>query len=656
MPEAQDRPSVAAMPAAVFPVLYAEDNRVDADLTRSHFARTAPEFSLEIVHRAEDFLAQARKRRHAVLLLDQRLPDLDGVDVLKILAQEGIDTPLVLVTGVGDGELASQVLRLGADDYVPKRIGYLDALPQRLRDVIERRRRQPAALRQSRLKPRRVLLVEADPHDAAHLIEGLGTAAPHIAIEIAASTGSALDRLLADADIDLVISDHRPPAIDGFALIAEARRRGRRTPVIMVAPAGTEEMVVAAFGAGASDFVLQPEHHFAELALRIDVAVDRHELTLANERAAAELAERQRTLGALRESDRQLNLALEAGRIGLWSWIIGSDVMQFSSRWKAQVGYTDEEIADSAKELELRCHPDDLAILRETLDRYLASPWPDYTAEYRLRHKDGSWRWFMLHAAFEADEEGRPYRMVGTQIEITALKQHQAELTAASIRLQQLSRRLLDVQERERRHLARELHDEIGQVLTVAKIHLQSAALGPQTSLVAEKIKEPLALLDRLLAQVRSLSLDLRPPLLDDLGLVPALHWLLQHQHVGRGMPGVHLFTDPALKRFDATLETACYRIAQEALTNALRHSRAKNINITLTANEQHLRLVVEDDGVGFDPAAARDRAERGGSLGVLGMHERASLVGGSLSLLSAPGRGTMIDAVFPLSNPSLSG
>ena len=87
-------------------------------------------------------------------------------------------------------------------------------------------------------------------------------------------------------------------------------------------------------------------------------------------------------------------------------------------------------------------------------------------------------------------------------------------------------------------------------------------------------------------------------------------------------------------------------------MTNALRHSRAKNINVTLSANEQHLRLVVEDDGVGFDPAAARDRAERGGSLGVLGMHERASLVGGSLSLLSAPGRGTMIDAVFPLSNP----
>lgn len=635
---------------AVLPILYAEDNAIDADLTRSHFARAAPEFVLEVVHRAEEFLIQARLRRHAALLLDQRLPDQDGVDVLKTLAQEGIDTPLILVTGAGDGELASQALRLGADDYVAKRIGYLDALPQRLRDVIERRRRHPAGARQSRLKPRRVLLVEDQAPYARELAEQLAATAPHITVEVANRPLHALDRLVADEDIDLVISDHHPPLLDAFALIADMRRRGRRTPVVVLTSGG-EETVVAAFKAGASDIVPRPDQHFAELALRIDLAVDRHELTLANERAAAELAERQRTLAALRESDRQLNLALEAGRIGLWSWTIGTNAMQFSTRWKAQIGYEDNEIANAASEWEKLCHPGDLAVLRETMDRYLTSPWPDYTAEYRLKHKDGSWRWFMLHAAFERDEHGRPYRMVGTQIDITALKQQQAELSGASARLQRLSRRLLEVQETERRHLARELHDEIGQVLTVTKIHLQSASLGPHAAIVAEKIKEPLSLLDRLLAQVRSLSLDLRPPLLDDLGLVPALHWLLQQPHGGTEGPRVHLFTDPALSRFDPTLETACFRIAQEALTNALRHAQAQNVNLTLSTGETSLRLVVEDDGVGFDPAAARERAERGGSLGLLGMHERASLAGGSLSLLSAPGRGTLIEAVFPLSN-----
>ena len=100
---------------------------------------------------------------------------------------------------------------------------------------------------------------------------------------------------------------------------------------------------------------------------------------------------------------------------------------------------------------------------------YLAAPWPDYTVEYRMRHKDGTWRWFMLHADLEVDDDGRPLRLLGSQIDITALTHQQAELASASARLQQLSRRLLEVQEAERRHLARELHDEIGQVLTVAK-------------------------------------------------------------------------------------------------------------------------------------------------------------------------------------------
>src|SRR5690606_20145712 len=105
------------------------DNPTDADLTRAHFALHAPDIALEVVHCAEEFLTQARNRRHAVFLIDQRLPDMDGLDVLKILMQEGNPIPVVLVTGSGDGELATQALRLGADDYIPKRAGYLDTLP-----------------------------------------------------------------------------------------------------------------------------------------------------------------------------------------------------------------------------------------------------------------------------------------------------------------------------------------------------------------------------------------------------------------------------------------------------------------------------------------------------------------------------------------------
>lgn len=634
----------------VIHVLYAEDNPIDADLTRSYFARNARDFALQIVHRGEEFLSLARTGNYTALLLDQRLPDMDGLEVLKILAQENITTPLVLVTGVGDSELASQALRLGADDYLPKRAGYLDTLPEYLREVIDRRRRVAGPLK-TRVRPRHVLLVEDRPEEVTLLVEHLSANAPHLTVEIVTSRSRALDQLGSTREFDLVVATHRLPELSGLELMAEARRRGLRTPFILIGGDANEETVVAAFKLGASDYVLKSERHYAELALRVDLAIDRHELTLANERAAEELSARQHTLAALRQSERQLNLALEAGRIGLWSWNVGTRQTQFSSRWKAQIGYTDEEIGNDAAEWESRCDPGDFEKFRTLMTSYLAAPWPDYTVEYRMRHKDGTWRWFMLHADLEVDDHGRPLRLLGSQIDITALKHQQAELASASARLQQLSRRLLEVQEAERRHLARELHDEIGQVLTVAKIHLQSVAEGPDTSGLAARIQEPVRLLDRLLAQVRSLSLDLRPPLLDDLGLVAALNWLLQHPAAGSTTPRVHLSAPGIFGRCDPTIETACFRIAQEALTNALRHAQAESVDLTLSVQRNALHLTVEDNGIGFDAAAARVRAEGGGSIGLLGMSERASLAGGALTLLSAPGRGTRVEAIFPLSN-----
>ncbi len=634
----------------VLNVLYAEDDPADAALTRAHFARHAPDIDLEIVSRAAEFLPRARTRRHSVLLIDQRLPDMDGLEILKVLAEEGFNTPIVLVTGAGDTELASQALRLGADDYVRKRSGYLLSLPHQLREVIERRRRAFNAL-QPRIRPRNILLVSGGSQNALLLIKHLADAAPHLTVELASSAPEALERVGPDVSFDLLILDHSPPHLEALQLLAEIRGRELRTPVILMTTSENEEKVVAAFKLGATDYVVNHEKHYAELALRIDLAIDRHELALANERAAAELAERQRTVAALRESEKQLNLALDAGRIGLWSWQVGTGHAQFSSRWKDQLGFQDHEIRNDSAEWESRCHPDDLVQLQALINRYLDAPWPDFTVEYRMRHKDGSWRWFMIHANLELDESGHPPRLIGSQIDITTLKQQQAELASTSARLQQLSRRLLQIQELERRHIARELHDEIGQVLTVAKIHLQSATFAPEAHAILPQIEEPIALLDRLLKQVRSLSLDLRPPLLDDLGLVHALNWLMQ-QHQGRAnTPHVHLATDPLLGRCDPTLETACFRIAQEALTNALRHSRAKNVYISLALHDGNLRLAVRDDGIGFDAAAARLRAERSGSLGLLGMHERASLAGGTLTLLSAPDRGTEVEAIFPLSN-----
>ena len=233
-------------------------------------------------------------------------------------------------------------------------------------------------------------------------------------------------------------------------------------------------------------------------------------------------------------------------------------------------------------------------------------------------------------------------------------QQAEAALQAAHQRLQALSRHLVEVQEAERRHLARELHDEIGQGLTAFKMNLQGLQSAPDLATQQRLAQQGIDFVDHLLEEVRTLSLKLRPPMLDDLGLQPALRWLV-NQASREGGFKTRLTVDPALLRLNPALETACFRVIQEALTNAVRHAGASEVDITVRLERDALRLSVQDNGRGFDYAAARRRAETGLSLGLMTMEERASLVGGRLECHSAAGVGTELAAVFPVHSETAS-
>jgi signal transduction histidine kinase len=217
-------------------------------------------------------------------------------------------------------------------------------------------------------------------------------------------------------------------------------------------------------------------------------------------------------------------------------------------------------------------------------------------------------------------------------------------------RLRALSRRLLEVQEEERRRLARDLHDDIGQALTALKIQLESA-LRTGGAALPRQIGECVDTTRLVLERVRQLSLSLRPLQLDDLGLVAALRSHLDRQaSLGRLKP--HFVTAAVPGPVAPDVETACFRVAQEAINNVLRHAQAQNLWVRLFNAEGGLGLSVRDDGRGFDVDAARRRAAAGGSLGVVSMEERVALAGGSFELRTAPGQGTAMLATFPLSIP----
>jgi signal transduction histidine kinase len=229
--------------------------------------------------------------------------------------------------------------------------------------------------------------------------------------------------------------------------------------------------------------------------------------------------------------------------------------------------------------------------------------------------------------------------------ELVALRD---EREVAYERLRQLTVHLEAVREEERRWIARELHDEMGQELTAAKINLQLLGRGASPALPPQRLQETLTLLDRLIARVRSLSLDLRPPLLDDRGLRPALEgWL---EAVGR-RSGItpRLSVDGEIGRLPSEIEIAGFRVVQEAVTNALRHSEMKGLDVALHRDPETLRVAVRDDGTGFDVNEALARSAGGDHLGLLGMRERVEMLGGRLEIASALGEGTEVRAWLPL-------
>ncbi len=234
----------------------------------------------------------------------------------------------------------------------------------------------------------------------------------------------------------------------------------------------------------------------------------------------------------------------------------------------------------------------------------------------------------------------------GVAIDITERLRASHELQDANVRLQALSNRIIEVQETERRQIARELHDEIGQCLTALKINLEGLQRIPMEPAVLTRVAESVDLSAHTLAQVRRLSVDLRPSQLDDLGLEAALRSILNRQAATGGFTG-HYESRIGAEKLTDQVQTACFRVCQEALTNIVKHAGARNVWVTLETRGGQLQLQVRDDGKGFDAAASSRRAVAGESFGLLGMQERASLTGGNVEIHSSPGHGAEVRAWF---------
>jgi signal transduction histidine kinase len=302
-------------------------------------------------------------------------------------------------------------------------------------------------------------------------------------------------------------------------------------------------------------------------------------------------------------------------------------------------------------------------LLRHNLARYIARESQDtlhlhrkavfgsgdaHTCELELLRGDGSRLPVQLDCNQIKDPGSEARQCRAVLLDISRRWKAEEQLKQTVRQLQGMTQRLVQSQELERHRIARELHDQIGQALTAIQLNLQAVLSRPDGEEVIHRVGDSLRLVDELAQQAQDMSLSLRPSLLDDLGLPAALRWLIDHLGTRAGLR-TEFRVEPLESRLDPDIETACFRVAQEALTNVVRHARAGRVTIQLQTVETSVVLTVQDDGCGFDVDSVRGGEGSGGRLGLLGMDERVALVDGRLEIRSGIGRGTSVTARVPL-------
>lgn len=498
-------------------VLYADDDPNVAAVVRSYFEHFGPDCSLDVVPNGRVCLERMAQGGYDVLLLDLMMPEIDGLHVLGELASRGDPTPVVMVSGHGQNEMAVRALRAGAVDCVDK------STPQFLQvvDIVKRVHAQRQARGVRPAAPRadarfRVLLAEGSLAVRGSIEQFFRSNAPKFELATA-PTPAAFEKFLADgAPADAVIIGPNPGTPSPLDLLRLLHSRVGGRPAVLLSARNDGETAIAAFKLGAQDYILQTQGYLAELVFSLGSILRQADIERQNARLTAELAE--------------LNRSLEA---------------QVQKR----------------------------------------------TAELR-----------------------------------------------------ELSTRLLRIQEDERRAIARELHDQVGQMLTGLKFQLE-AAVKVAGDEARPKLNEALVTSGDLLRHVRELTQLYRPRILDDLGLQPALEW---HASLFARQTGVQVALDFSLppERLPGEIETVVFRFVQEALTNVARHAGTDKAAVTVTTDGRQLIIEVTDRGKGFDVETVARRRE---SIGLAGLRERVQLAGGRFEIFSKTGQGTRVQAEIPL-------
>ena len=363
-----------------------------------------------------------------------------------------------------------------------------------------------------------------------------------------------------------------------------------------------------------------------------------------------DITERKLVQEELERKKQSLAEAQRIAHLGNWDWNIITNELWWSDEVYRIFGLHPSKFGATYDAFLKSVHPDDRTIVNEAVNRSLVDSNYLYSIEYRVVRPDGSER--VVHARGVVNfQEGKPVRMIGTVYDITERKKaakeiekKSSELKKINEKLRNLYERLSDAREDERAGIARELHDELGQALTALRMDVSwlRAKLDKNQQLLQDKTTAMTRLIDSTIKAVQRISSELRPGILDDLGLKPAVEWYIGEFQKRRGTRCY--FESKGDEVTDEKIATALFRIIQEALTNVARHSQATRVNISLRNHKGCIVMKIEDNGEGIKQEEIDDTR----TSGITGMRQRIASLGGKFDIHGVSGKGTTINITVP--------
>jgi two-component system sensor histidine kinase UhpB len=353
---------------------------------------------------------------------------------------------------------------------------------------------------------------------------------------------------------------------------------------------------------------------------------------------------------ALRLSQERFEAAALATTDAIWDLNLDTKVLWWSEGIQKLFGYPQDEISSNFEWWRQRVHDDDRDRVLESIRQVVEGGGRTWSGEYRFRRKDGTYAIVMDRGYIIQDAAGKPARLVGGLADISERRLAERALERSRQQLRALTARLQAGREEERANVAREIHDDLGQVLTALKLNLdwlerriEEQKNGALLNPLVDRIVESQELIEGAIESVQRIATDLRPALLDNLGLSEALR---EESRRFRERSGVacELELPPEPIKVSPEAATAIFRVFQEALTNIARHAQASQVRISLERRDGQVMLQVTDNGKGIRPEALNDP----NSLGLLGMVERALALGGQVAVAPATPQGTLVTLQIP--------